>query len=302
MAAVIRVLVAQFGAITRTQALEAGMSAAQITRWVSTGRWVRVHRGVYRAADVARTPEGDLMAACLATGGHASHESAGALWEVLDRHPRPPVVTIRESGGPLRSGIVVHRQRATPTVVGRLKNIPCTKLSTTVLDLAGVLPRPALDDAVDRALAKSGLRVTDLVREVTHPANKGRRGRRALLRSLDIRGYCGGPSPSVLESKVLRLLLSAGIRPLAREQVVTWSGGRYRLDFTLAEGLALEVDGYAFHFTPESMGSDLRRRRRLKQQGIEVLVFTWLDVVYDGEHVIAEVRDALARHRPLAAG
>jgi hypothetical protein len=293
--AVLRVLLRQFGVISRAQALAAGMSSAQITRWVSAGRWLRVHRGVYRAADVRRSPEGDLLAACLATAGYASHESAAALWDLVDRHPRRPVVTIEARLRTVPSAAMVVHHRTVSATVGRLLGIPCTKLSTTVFDLAGALPDTALDDAVDRALAKRALGVLDLLREADHPANRGRRGRRALLRSLDGRGYLGGPAPSVLESKVLRLLLQAGIRPLAREAVVTWAGGHYRLDLLLVEGLALEVDGYAYHAHPEGMTRDLRRRRHLQAMGIEVLAFTWLDVVHDGPAVVDEVRAALAR-------
>ena len=56
----------QHGVITRAQALEAGMTRAQIDRCLRSGRWVSEARGVYRHAAVSSSPSSRLMAACLA--------------------------------------------------------------------------------------------------------------------------------------------------------------------------------------------------------------------------------------------
>ena len=87
--------------------------------------------------------------------------------------------------------------------------------------------------------------------------------------------------------------------PLAVE-VRTGDDLSYRVDIMLRPGLALEVDGYAFHHTPEQLTEDARRRNRLYLSGTQVLVYTWKDIVYDGHRVIAEVRQALAQKPPIA--
>lgn len=71
------------------------------------------------------------------------------------------------------------------------------------------------------------------------------------------------------------------------------ANGLYRLDFTLAERLALEVDGFAYHRNPEAMAHDHRRRNELIGLGWTVLVFTWLDVTRDGDRILATVIQAV---------
>ncbi len=76
---------------------------------------------------------------------------------------------------------------------------------------------------------------------------------------------------------------------------VLGADGRYRLDITLADRVALEVDGYAFHADPVAMTRDHRRRNDLAGLGWTVLVFTWLDITRDGERVLRTVRETLRR-------
>jgi very-short-patch-repair endonuclease len=92
----------------------------------------------------------------------------------------------------------------------------------------------------------------------------------------------------------MRLLRQAAIRPLAAE-VKAGPDLSYRVDILVAPGLAVEVDGYTFHNGPEQMTEDARRRNRLQLSGVQTLVYTWRDVVYDGHRVVAEVRNSLDR-------
>jgi hypothetical protein len=48
---VIGLMSTQYGLVTRRQALDAGMSGAEIDRLVRSGRWVAVRRGVYAEAE-----------------------------------------------------------------------------------------------------------------------------------------------------------------------------------------------------------------------------------------------------------
>jgi very-short-patch-repair endonuclease len=109
-----------------------------------------------------------------------------------------------------------------------------------------------------------------------------------------------GHQPSVLESKTLRLLRSAGLKPAAVE-VRPAPGLNYRIDILLCSGLAMEVDGYAYHHSAEQMAEDARRRNRLSLAGTQVLVYTWRDIVYDGRRVLAEVVRAMAAAKVAAA-
>lgn len=283
----------QFGLITRAQALGKGMTAGQIARASTSGAWVTVHPGVYRVAGSPVSPESELLAACLAGGGAlASHQSAAWLWRLMSRPPARPTVSVDRSARYRRPGIVIHRMRDLDLrLCSTWRGIRCTNPLRTLVDLAGVTSRRDLDDAVDRALATRIVTVEGIAAEIDRLSIQGRPGVDVLRQALSSRGYGEAPSPSVLESRTLRLLTGGGIRPVGVE--VSVDDGRYRLDVVLSPGLAMEVDGYAYHASPQAMRRDLRRRRDLGRLGWTVLPFTWLDITRDGPRVLREVRDAL---------
>jgi hypothetical protein len=155
-------------------------------------------------------------------------------------------------------------------LAAEVRGVPCTTALEAVLDVAATLHDGLdrqLDHMVDVALARQLFPLDRLDTAVARRA--GRQGTKQLAAMLVRRGYAGAPNPSVLESQVLRLLVGAGITPLACEHPV----GPFRLDILLAPRLALEVDGYAYHANPEQATRDRRRRRRLRRQGWEILVY-----------------------------
>jgi very-short-patch-repair endonuclease len=151
-----------------------------------------------------------------------------------------------------------------------------------------------VEEAVDRALASKLVTLEGLEAELARSARKGRPGLTALRSTLRWRTLPGSGQPSVLESRVMRLMRQAAIRPLAAE-VKAGPDLSYRVDILIAPGLAVEVDGYTHHSGPEQMAEDARRRNRLQLSGVQTLVYTWRDVVYDGHRVVAEVRNAMDR-------
>jgi very-short-patch-repair endonuclease len=128
-----------------------------------------------------------------------------------------------------------------------------------------------------------------LAAELQRIGRRGRPGVAPLRRLLCDRGLVGAPHPSVLESKLLRLF-RANRLPTPAVELVTGLDGEYRLDTAYVDLLlAIEVDGYAWHFTPEHHRRDLARRNRLQAEGWRILVYTWRDVVGDGARVAAEI-------------
>ena len=74
-------------------------------------------------------------------------------------------------------------------------------------------------------------------------------------------------------------------------------GGRYRLDVQLEPHLFLELDGYAYHWSPEQKRYDDARRNTLRLHGHEILVYDWTVITKDGGRLIREVKAALAARR-----
>jgi very-short-patch-repair endonuclease len=100
----------------------------------------------------------------------------------------------------------------------------------------------------------------------------------------------------VLESETLRLLRRHLIEPLACEVGRTAAGRAYRLDVALTANAAMEVDGFAYHSSPEAKAHDEERRIALRLGGLFLLVYTWRHIRFDGRRVIAEVRSAIRDH------
>ena len=77
-----RLAVRQHGLVTRAQLRAAGLTERQIDCRIGRGQLVVVHEGVYRVPAVRATYDQAVLAACLATGGVASHRCAGRLFRL----------------------------------------------------------------------------------------------------------------------------------------------------------------------------------------------------------------------------
>jgi very-short-patch-repair endonuclease len=310
----------QLGLATRAQLLKEGITRGQINTALAQGRWVRTASGLYALSNWPPEPNRGLLAACIATGGVASHASAAWLWDLLKdeppltvsvRHgekPRTPSPTNRRHippGSPDLSALVVHYSRdLSSSSISNWSGVPTTNPLRTLVDLAAVSGSEMLDEAIDAALAKRLATVDALMAEAARLRRAGRRGPAQLIDRLDARSFAGAPSPSVLESRTLRLLAGANIKVDNCEVVV--DEGRYRLDIQVGARLFVEVDGFAYHWGPEQKHHDDRRRNRLRLCGFEILVYDWRAIANEPRRVVKEVRGALrarkrARRPPLPA-
>lgn len=247
-----------------------------------------------RGGDVL-TPAGELLAACVGAGppAVASHRSAAWLWGLVGDAPPRPEITVALTQRPRRPNLQVHRRGdIDPASTSLRRAVPCTNPLRTLADLGEVDPA-SLDGAVDRALAVRLVTVEGLLAEIDRLSRTGRRGVGVLRRSLERRGMVEAPAPSVLESMTLRLLARWGIRPLDVQVVVL--GGRYRLDILIRPGLALEVDGFAFHSSPEAKAADSVRRNALRLEGIVVIEANWVTITREPETLHAMLLAYLAR-------
>jgi hypothetical protein len=285
----------QHGVISRSQLNALGVSSRTLRRRLAIGEWEQVSYRAMRLAGSRPTPEQDLLAQCLAAGpaAVASHQSAAWLWrlsEVPERH----AVTVPRSLSGRRLTCDVHRPVDFPARIAMVANIPCTDPLRTIVDAAAVMTFEELELLVDRALANRVVTMDGVEAELARASRKGKRGLESLRSAVKWRRSIGAAQPSVLEARTLRLLERAGIKPVGWE-VKASSEHSYRVDIMLRTGLALEVDGYAYHHSPEQMAEDTRRRNRLYLSGTQVLVYTWRDVAHDGARLVFEVRGALSQ-------
>ena len=284
---------AHLGLITRSQAAALGLSEDEIDGLLRRGGWERLHRGVYRSVASPTSPLQLLYGACLAAGegAVASHRSAAWLWDLADDAPAMPEVSVPDRRRPRLERVIVHRSSdlgATRTRVH--KGIRTTDPLRTLVDFAASASWHELTTAIDRALARHLTAMPRIENELRQLGRKGRPSARALRSNLRARGVIGAPHPSVLESRMIRLFARYHL-PVPRVEVVVGRDGEYRLDFSYAERkLAIEVDGYAYHSSPEHLQRDHARRNALQAQGWRLLVYTWRDVTREQRRVANEIR------------
>src|SRR5580692_10056951 len=76
----------QHGVLTREQAMSAGLSRHLIAARLGSGRWQRLHRGVFVTFSGPVPREAQLWGAVLRVGEHAvlSHHTAAEAWRLSD--------------------------------------------------------------------------------------------------------------------------------------------------------------------------------------------------------------------------
>jgi very-short-patch-repair endonuclease len=87
--------------------------------------------------------------------------------------------------------------------------------------------------------------------------------------------------------------------PAPKVEVKWGPKNKYRLDFAYPRlRLAIEVNGWVYHSSPEHARRDAARRNRLQRAGWIVLNYDWWEVTNHPGRVAAEIA---ATYRSLAA-
>jgi hypothetical protein len=282
----------QHGVVGLSQLLDLGLSSSAVRSRVAAGRLHRVHAGVYAVGHASLTLDGAFMAAVLACGRDSalSHRSAGHKLELrFSARTAIDVITPRQAGRG-RAGIDAHTSTTLlPRDVIEIDGIRCTSVARTLLDLAAVLRRGAVERAFDQAEV---LQVLD-AREIEDVLERGGGHRGSgMLRSI-LHDHERRPSLTRegLEAQFLALCRAADLpRPAVNAWIALEPTG-YEADFLWrAERLIAEVDGRDVHTTRRAFGHDRRRDQRLMLAGFRVVRFTWQQVTDDPRDVEATLR------------
>jgi very-short-patch-repair endonuclease len=247
---------------------------------------------------VSLRPEAFWFAAVLACGGGAvlSHRSAAAAWDLRPDGRRRVDVTTAAAGGRAKRGIDAHQCQLSPADVTTHRGVPITTPARTLLDLAEVVSQRELDRALEEALR---LRLTNRAAiERTLARAPGRRALKPLRASLDALEPLAPFTRSELERRTLALVKRHDLpQPLVNVRV---AGLTVDLVWP-SHHLVVEVDGYAYHHTPQAFERDRRRDATLRRRGYTVQRFTWRQVTSDPDWGGATLASLLASSRPAAA-
>ncbi|MET9577606.1 hypothetical protein ABZY30_18940 [Streptomyces massasporeus] len=109
-------------------------------------------------------------------------------------------------------------------------------------------------------------------------------------------GLCDPRAGSPAETVARLRMTDAALRPESQVELITPAGRRVVLDFLFRrEGLALEIEGYAYHGTREAHRRDISRFNQVLQcpEVRGLLRFTAQDVFHHPDRMISEIRAAL---------
>ncbi|MEU4563347.1 type IV toxin-antitoxin system AbiEi family antitoxin domain-containing protein [Actinoplanes sp. NPDC023936] len=290
----------QHGVISWRQARRHFTESA-IRHRIESGRWQRVHLGVYLTHTGPVTETAQWWIASLAVGNGRPALLAGvtALRVLGLRVPGTPddagaihiVVPARMTEKDPPWNVIVHRSRyLSHADVCRTGAVPCTTAARSVVDAA----QWALTDtaAITLVAAVVQQRVAG-VEELAAALRARRRVRRRQVIAAAL-ADAGGGSESAYEVEFLRLCRRAGLPEPARQAVRTDREGRrrYRDVFFEPWGVHVEIDG-SQHMEVRGWYADMRAGNEVAISGVRLLRFPGWAVRHRPDEVVADVRAAL---------
>jgi very-short-patch-repair endonuclease len=289
---------------TTRRLLASGYSRSHIPTLVKRGNLVRIGRGLYVRGETAKafasSPEGQhvLRSAAAVTqagkGAVVSHQSA-ALLHGIDLIAGPTydvTITGRAAGG--RKGTAGVHLYTTPLPldqVMRKLGLPVTTAARTVIDVARTMTFTDGVVAADAAIRK-GLTSKSQLRAVLATGSR----RTGMIQARRVVEFASGLAESVLES-IARVAFDQLGLPAPQLQVwIQDAKGEIigRVDFYWEEHRTIaEVDGaMKYDIDPGRARAQLRRDKRLRDAGYEVVHFTWRDITARSAEVAASIRAA----------
>ena len=265
---------ARLGGVARTgQLLAAGYSRTDVARLAATVRQPK--RGVLILPgcppEFETALRNNARLSCASAAGHYG------LW--IREPPAQHHLACNHGHG---RGFIRHRTvrfDAHPA-------LPLAAVEDVVLHALGCLAPPAAAAITTSAMRLHGVPMELLKAQLT--ADRSGRVRKA-LHLVDLR------AESIVEVDAQYLFRSNGIGYDAQ----VYLHGIGRVDFLIDGFLIVEVDGFAFHSSRESLRRDLRRNNASTLGGFAALRYMPEHIWFEPERVVAEIRAVLAgRQRP----
>jgi len=272
-----------------------GFSPDQRKQRVRSGRWVRVHDGVYQMGGAPVTWRGNVLAACLAGGSSTvgSHRSAAAVWGVDGGRKE-----IREILGPrwrrtFEPGLIVHETKVLdPRDVTVVDAIPVTTIERTLLDLGAVVHPHIVERAVETALRREMTSLPDLRATVCRLGRRGRNGVGVLRRIIDERDPDRRLTESSMEMLLMQAIRAHGL-PEPVPQHTIFDHGRFvaRVDAAYPDlRVALEYESIEWHTGKAALIRDSARRNAVVAAGWLPVAVTVEDLRTGGHRVCDQIR------------
>lgn len=291
----------QGGVFTHGQAVSVGYSPSEIKRYVESGRWRRVRRGVLVEAtvhEIASTDPRSLHllhgAAVLAVTGREawlSHHTAALAWglPLLGPVPDDVAVTVAHQHRRTSPGVEFHTARTPPRHRAVAAGLAVTSVARTVSDLARSRPFGDAVVAADAALFRRACTTDDLEAVIADcPVWPGIARTKRVLAFADRRSESPGESVS-------RVALAAAGLPAPDLQVELLLGGRHvRVDFMWPRlRLVGEFDGRVKYGEGRDLWLEKEREDLIRRHDHGMARWVWRDAYPQPAAMLSIVRTAM---------
>jgi very-short-patch-repair endonuclease len=287
----------QRGYVSRAQLAHAGLASSTIGWLVAKRRLLSKHRAVFVVGHDAPRELGSETGALLAVrdGALLSHQTAAVLWGLVRAELTDGVIHVTVPGGSPGgepAGVVVHRSRLLTSRDRRaLHGLPVTSPARVLLDLAPTSSARELERIFDQAIVERVMRPADVIELLRRC---GRHRGRARLQALVDHHTTTTFTRSEAEELFLGMVRAARLP----QPLVNARRHGYEIDFLWPEhGVAVEIDGFAFHRTHRRFERDHRKDGALKDAGIDVTRLTWGQLQDESLAVIARLATDLSAAR-----
>ncbi len=302
-ALILRTALANHGACSRAELIEAGVSASALSRRVHQGLLTRFDSNSYivsgadsgfatLAASLRRFPD-----------GVASDFSAAQLFGLPVQQPERPQVLVPRGGRRRSNAVDVRETLHLPAYdVDQINKMPTTSAARTLCDILPILRGKRRIFILDVALQQDLVSADEVIACSNALARQGRAGTTARRELLDTKLGQIGLSQSVLESHVSSILDDHGITGFVQQFRPPWFDGVSGIvDFAHPESkLIVEADGRTWHRSAEAMQNDRARDRVAAQHGWQVIRVMWADATQRPDEVAGAIT-TIVRRRSIAA-
>jgi predicted transcriptional regulator of viral defense system/very-short-patch-repair endonuclease len=294
--------------VARWQA--AGLSARQLRTLIAQGRLIQIRHRVYATADLVTRANADprkqqalfayaaILAATATPGVVASHETAAAIHGLAvlnERHPDFVTLTRRPGhrAGQARK-IRLHSAELIPAQVTKVLGVPLTTAARTVVDIART--------AVFRegvVVADSALRMRKATKDELHAVLDQCARWPGIDQARRVVAFSDGLAESPLESCARVTFEERGLEPPELQVVIQTRETDFRVDFYWPKYRTIaEADGlmkYRERDGPQRAIAQLNRDQLLRETGRDVVHFTWQQLFYDEDRVVAWLAHSFTR-------
>lgn len=277
------------GLVTVAAAARLGFAWPALRTIIAAEDWTRFGRGVYLAPGVVATPRTRVRAEQMTRPAFvASHRTAASFHGAEVRTPALELVVEGSSRYDVRDGRV-RRRTLCPGDVVTIDGLRVTSPLRTATDLLRDASRDEAVVAVDSLLYRGTVDLAAVASVLER-----HRGERNVRRAWRAFAALDPRAESVTESVARLAFRDAGLFPRTQAWLLDDAHRRVRVDFWFPAGVVVEVEGFAFHGTPEQHQADVLRFNALARlRGQTVLRFSAADVARRPRAMVAAVRSAL---------